>query len=256
MVRAQGGSQSGRAGRRAVSRHLQQLLRAARCNRRGRSSGAGWISRDHSTPPAMLRPPALRSGDARAGEGAPERRDGSARSIRRGGYSDRRARAELYPDFSRRVAVALLRRSPREGDCVERVPARRVPRPRSAGFRAARTTSADFGARALPSEGNRGNTRRGHAAVTRGRRGTRGAPRGMLRDGGSIRLRPRAFRGIESDRRESFDSGDRKGAAKGDHRRPQVLVPLADSLFLSVAAPDAYGGGAESADFAVDRQVG
>src|SRR5208283_4792930 len=193
----------------------------------------------------MLWPPALRSGDAGAGEGAPERGDGSARSIRRGGYSDRRTGAELYPDFSRRVAVAIPRRRAGQRARVEYIAARRVACPRGARFRAARAAPAHDRAGALSSEGSGGDRRRAHAAVTRGRRGTRGARRGMLRDGGSIRLRPRAFRSIESDRRESFDSGDRKGAARGDHRRRRVLVPVADSPFLSVAAPDASGGGAE-----------
>ena len=79
---------------------------------------------------AMLRPPALRSGDAGAGEDAPEGRDGSARSIRRGGYSDRRTGAELHPDFSRRVAVVVPRRRAGHRARVEFIAARRVDRPR------------------------------------------------------------------------------------------------------------------------------
>ena len=49
------------------------------------------------------------------------------RSIRRRRCSDRRTGAELHTDISRRVALALPGRSPREDDCVGRVPARRVP---------------------------------------------------------------------------------------------------------------------------------
>src|SRR5258708_6978708 len=69
----------------------------------------------------------------------------------------------------------------------------------------------------------------------------------MLRDGGRIRLRPRSFRNLENDRRASSDSGDRQSPARRDYRRRWVLVPLADSSFLSVARADASGGSAEPA---------
>ena len=140
------------------------------------------------------------------------------------------------------------RRRARQGARVEFISARRVPRTRGAGFRAARVAQQDYRAGALSSEGNRGNRRRGRAAVARGGHETRGARRGMLRDGGCVRLRPRSFRGVEGDWRARFDSSNRPGAARRDHRRGRVLVPLADSPFLSVAPPDASGGSAEPRD--------
>ncbi len=147
--------------------------------------------------------------------------------------------------FRDELPVVVPRRRARQRARVEFISARRVARSRVEEFHAPRVAQANNRAGALPAEGDSGNRRRGHAAVTRGGRAARGARRGMLRDGGTVRIRPRAFRGIESDRRESFDSGDREGAARRDHRRRRVFVPLADSPFLPVAAPDAPGAGAE-----------
>ena len=93
VVRAQDGSQSEHARGRPVSRHLHQLFRTTGRDRRGRSSRARRTSRDRSAQSVMLRPPALRPGDAGACEGAAPRRDGRARSIRRRRYPRRRAGA-------------------------------------------------------------------------------------------------------------------------------------------------------------------
>src|SRR5580704_9081086 len=67
----------------------------------------------------------------------------------------------------------------------------------------------------------------------------------MLRDGGRIRLPPRSFRDIENDWGASSDSRNRQGAARRDHRRRWVLLPLADSPFLPVARTDASRGSLE-----------
>ena len=84
VVRAQDGSQSEHARSRAVPRHLQQLLRAAGRNRRGRSPRARRIPRDHSA--RAVYAAAARSttrGCWIVAKAALERRDGRARSIRR-----------------------------------------------------------------------------------------------------------------------------------------------------------------------------
>ncbi len=90
-------------------------------------------------------------------------------------------------------------------------------------FATARTASEDNRAGTLSSEGACGNRRRGRAAVARGGRESRSARRGMLRDGGGVRLRPRTFRRIETDRRASFDSRNRQ-------RTPPDAIIVADGF--------------------------
>ena len=146
---------------------------------------------DHSALRAMLRAPALRPGDAGSRKGASERGDGSAGSFRRRRHPDRRAGAELYPDVSRRVAVAVPRRRARDSARVERISARRVSRARSAGLRAARAARARTIVQGHCHQKAIAGMIGDEVALLSRAAGaeTRSARRGMLRDGGRIRLR-------------------------------------------------------------------
>ena len=158
LVRAQDGSQSRRARGRAVPRHLQQLFRAARRDRRGRSARARRISRDRSARELCCGRPLYDQGMLeRAKARLKEAMDVLGPFVARGCF-DRRPGAELHPDFSRRTAVAVPRRRARQAR------SRRIHFcstnslcARSPDFMPPRVAQANDRAGALPSEVARGN---------------------------------------------------------------------------------------------------
>ena len=90
-----------------VPGYLQQFLRARGRYRRDRSTRTRGLSRRPATARRLLRTPALRSGNARAGAHPDDRRDGDTGALRGTRRQNCRAGTELYSDLPRRIAGAV-----------------------------------------------------------------------------------------------------------------------------------------------------
>ena len=101
--------------------------------------------------------------------------------------------------------------------------------------------------RALPPEGARRHRRDGRAAAADPRRGRLRARCGLLRDGGFVRLRVRALRALDADRRVTAVPGAAGGARRNAGRGQRRVLPPADRPRGGAAGLASRGTGASGA---------
>ena len=200
-----------------VGGHVQQLPAPGDQPGRARGARGRRLRRRHSRAAAVLRASALRLRAARPGETVPAIDHGRARRTDRRRDPADCPRAQLRVGVSRRAAQSVSDRCPRDPAAGPDDAAAGVPAVTGARVSAAASRREGPAPRALPSEGDHEDGRRGVAAAEDGA-GAAVARFRLLWHGRRIRLRGRQIRGVAGGRRAGAAACGARGRGRDGDR--------------------------------------